>query len=117
MKVETHNTAPRTQASEERLRCLMLRDRSLQEATGLGPEYDEYFEALFDECAATAHTTDWEYAQRLKAAGYRDWAECADAAAREREAYLDALWTEAEARASEARRLGAIQAHRSDADG
>ena len=93
-----HNTAARTQASEERLRQAMLRDRSLQQAAGLGPEYDEFFEALHDEHAAVAATTDWEFAQRLRAAGCRDWAERADAVARERDARLDALWTQAESR-------------------
>ena len=76
----------------------MLRDRSLQEATGLGPEYDEYFEALYDEYVSAAHTTDWEFAQRLKAAGCRDWAARAEAVERERETRLDALWTQAESR-------------------
>ena len=92
------NTAARTQASEERLRRSMLRDLSLQSATGLGPEYDEFFEALHDEHAAVAGTTDWEFAERLKAAGCRDWAERADAVSREREARLDALWILAESR-------------------
>ena len=76
----------------------MLRDRSLQSAAGLGPEYDEFFETLHDEHAAVAGTTDWEFAQRLKAAGCRDWAERADAIARARDARLDALWTQAESR-------------------
>ena len=93
-----YDTAARTRASEERLRRAILRDRSLQRAAGLGPEYDEYFEALYDEHAAVAGATDWEFAQRLKAAGCRDWAERADAATRERDARLDALWTQAESR-------------------
>ena len=93
-----YNAAARTQASEERLRRTMLRDLSLQQASGLGPEYHEYFEALYDECATVAGTTDWEFAMRLKAAGCRDWAARADAAAHEREARLDALWTQAESR-------------------
>lgn len=93
-----HNAAARTQASEERLRRTMLRDLSLQRACGLGPEYDDYFEALYDEYATAACTTDWEFAMRLKAAGCRDWAARADAAAHERDARLDALWTQAESR-------------------
>ena len=76
----------------------MLRDLGLQRASGLGPEYDDYFEALYDEHAAAACATDWEFAMRLKAAGCRDWAARADAAARERDARLDALWTQAESR-------------------
>ena len=90
--------AARTRASEERLRRTMKGCRILQRAMGLGPEYDPYFDALHDECMASAGASDWEFAQRLKAAGFRDGAARADADARARNARLDDLWTRAASR-------------------
>ena len=90
--------AARTRASEERLRRTMKGPRILQRAMGLGPEYDSYFDELHDECMASACATDWELAQRLKAAGFRDGAARVDADARARSARLDDLWTRAASR-------------------
>ena len=90
--------ASRTRASEERLRRAMDGPRLLREALGLGPEYTQYFNELHDECMATACATDWEFAQRLEAAGYRDATARVAADARAREARLDALWTQAASR-------------------
>lgn len=101
--------AARTQASEERLRQGMDGGRRLRQAFGLGPEYSEYFDALHEDCMATACTSDWEFAQRLVAAGYSD----ADAAARvaadvrTREARLDALWEQAASRERQRRSVRA----------
>ena len=90
--------ASRTQASEERLRQVMNGPRLLREALGLGSEYAQYFDALHEECMATACATDWEFAQRLEAAGHRDATARVAADARAREARLDALWTQAASR-------------------
>ena len=89
------DAAARTRASEERLRQAMEGRRLLQRAMGLGPEYNLYFDALHDECMASACATDWEFAQRLKAAGFHDGTARADADARARKAWLDDLWTRA----------------------
>ena len=92
--------ASRTRASEERLRQAMDGGRRLRQAFGLGPEYSEYFDALHEDCMATACTSDWEFAQRLVAAGCSDAEASArvDADARARNAWLDALWTQAASR-------------------
>ena len=90
--------ASRTRASEERLRRAMDGPRLLREASGLGPEYTDYFDELHDECMATACASDWEFVERLEAAGVRDAAARVEADARAREARLDALWTQAESR-------------------
>ena len=92
------DAAARTRASEERLRRTMEGRRILQRAMGLGPEYDSYFDALHDECMASACATDWEFAQRLKAAGFHDGTARVDADARARNAWLDDLWTRAASR-------------------
>ena len=90
--------AHRTRASEERLRRAMDGPRLLREAMGLGPEYSRYFDELHDECMAMACATDWEFAQRLAAAGHPDATARVDADARARSARLDALWTQAASR-------------------
>ena len=72
--------------------------RLLQRAMGLGLEYDTYSNELHDECMASACATDWEFAQRLKAAGFHDGTARADADARARCARLDDLWTRAASR-------------------
>ena len=90
--------AARTRAGEERLRRAMEGRRILQRAMGLGPEYDLYFDELHDECMASAGASDWEFAQRLKAAGFRDGTARVDADARARSAWLDDLWTRAASR-------------------
>ena len=90
--------AARTRASEERLRRTMKGPRILQRAMGLGPEYDSYFDELHDECMASACATDWEFALRMKAAGFRDGAARVEADARARSARLDDLWTRAASR-------------------
>lgn len=91
-------TATRTQASEERLRTAMDSPHVLRKAMRLGLEYNQYFDELHDECMATACGSDWEFAQRLKAAGQRNAAKRLDADARARSARLDALWTQAASR-------------------
>ena len=90
--------AVRTRASEERLRRAMEGRRLLRRAMGLGPEYNPYFDELHDECMASACASDWEFAQRLKAAGFSDGAVRVDADARARNAQLDDLWTRAASR-------------------
>lgn len=90
--------AARTLASEERLRRAMEGPRILRKALGLGPQYDQYFDELHDECMATACASDWEFTERLKAAGFRKAAERVDAESRSRSARLDALWTQAASR-------------------
>lgn len=90
--------ARRTRASEERLRRAMDGPRLLRETLGLGPEYRQYFDELHDECMATACATDWEFVERLEAAGQRDATARVDADARAKEARLDALWTQAASR-------------------
>ena len=90
--------ATRTQASEERLRQAMEGPHILRKALGLGPEYYQYFDELHDECMATACASDWEFTQRLKAAGFRNAAERVEEETRSRSARLDALWTQAASR-------------------
>lgn len=90
--------ASRTRASEERLRRAMDGPGLLREALRLGPEYRQYFNALHEECMATACASDWEFAQRLEAAGQRDAMAWVDANARARSARLNALWTQAASR-------------------
>ena len=90
--------ASRTRASEERLRRAMDGPRLLREALRLGPEYHQYFDQLHEECMATACASDWEFAQRLEAAGQRDAIARVDADARARSARLDALWKQAASR-------------------